>query len=459
MKHGGKGYMDFNHLNINNDIEVDEFESVPLPDKVPSSVIPPQDSQSLKSRTVQTLLSQNQDLMARLTVALKRNIELEQKAEHQEDAYQRLQTQADSVKDQNEILSEKMKQADFEIGRLLDETSSLEKKFAELYTAYQDKITHIQTLSYRLHRFLKYKKKIRFLVRPFIQNLKFKIEALHHESIQLKEDILKKNETISELKTKLQESFEHIQKITQNFEKDQLQLVQYHENRFSEISQNFEALQANYANANSKLSEQKKLIEELKENESSLQNKAVYYERQFTDLDIAHKALTQEYESEKKNNSQRIQMLELQNQELSQKYAETLAAKNKLAQENQTLTDQLQSVQLLYQDNYQRTEDLKKMIEAQEQMNRELSQSLSEQRKRSDAMELKLYEAEEEFKRKIQSFQSRLYKKEDTVYGPTQPTNQKDLLNKIQSLLTDIQTNNSNVASDQLISENGDIQS
>jgi hypothetical protein len=139
--------------------------------------------------------------------------------------------------------------------------------------------------------------------------------------------------------------------------------------------------------------------------------------------------------------------------------------------ENRALNDQYQSLQIIYQDCLHKTEELKRMNQAQDQINKELSQTMIEQRKKSENLEQKMAEIEEDFKRKLQSFQARFQKNEAPIAAATiNPAGQKELLSKIQNLLSEIQTGHSQITEldfkeeekpqdkpEQLISEFGDI--
>jgi len=418
-----------------------KIESFPTPNQVPLPQAPT-DSGALKSRTVQTLLTQNQDLTARLTVSLKRNIELEQKIEGQEDLYQRLSTQYDLMKDQLSLAQEKTKQITFENEKLMNQNGVHETRFAELYTAYQDKIGHIQNLSYRLHRYIQYRERIKKIVRPFIAGLKNQIFSTQNNFIELNDKAIKQDETIQKLKQNLNESLDHIQTITRKFEKDQTDLVQYHEDRFQKLSTELLALKGYSENLEKNNLENKKSLEQYRENEVSLQNKSIFFERKYTDLKNEFDQISKEFIEQKTRDNQRLTTLEIQVKETSSQLVSTLEAKGTLEIENRAIHDQYQSLQILFQDISSKLEETKKMSQAQDQINKELSQSLVEQRRKNEFLEKKLLETEDDFKRKLQSLQTRFQKNEQSnpsVQQITQP-DQKDLIFKIQNLLSEIQT-------------------
>jgi chromosome segregation ATPase len=456
----------------------DEFESIPLPNQLPRSSsfqapVSNAESSTIKSRTVQTLLSQNQDLMARLTVALKRNIELEQKVESQEDIYHSLSGQYDILKDQSNVTLEKNKHLEFENQKLYDQSTAIEKRFAELYAAYQSKVDYIQKLSYRLHRFIQYRKRIKGYVRPLITHLKAEVVDLKNQILVLNEQGIKQLEFINDLKKKYSDAIDRIQAINTQFDKTQMDLTQYHEVRYQGISSELETLKIEAEALRTHNIDLKNKVENLTENEASLSNKSIFFERKYSDLKNEFEQISQEFIQQKTLDNTQLTRFELQLKDLKAQVTKTSEERNALANENRTLNDQLQSLQLIYQDNLTKIEDLEKKYTAQDQINKELSQSLLESRKKSEHLEEKLVLAEEEFKRKLQAFQVRFNK------VPTEPlsiiqaaeqtkSGQKDLLNKIQNLLSEIQTGHSHIADKvsfaptnepgELISEFGDIE-
>lgn len=502
------------------DLGGDDFESVPLPNQIPSPIAPaktqisahsaplaaqveafkqqlhsapsaklsfekmPEPTLSaqdnVKSRTVQTLLSQNQDLMARLTVALKRNIELEQKIESQEEIYHSLTSQYDILKDQAAVNDEKNKHLEFENQRLYEQSSSIEKRFAELYSAYQDKVNYIQKISYRLHRFIQYRKKIRGYVRPMITKLKAEIVNLKNQILVLNEQGLKQLEYINELKHNYSSAINRIQTITAQNEKTQMDMTMYHETRYQEISRELSALKLESEALQLQNTDLKKSVEAYAENEASLSNKSIFFERKYTDLKNEFEQVSQEFIQQKTADNTRLTNLEIQLRDITSQYAKTSEQKSIYENESRQLNDQLQSIQLIYQDSIEKIEDLKRKNTAQDQINKELSQSLLESRKKAENLEEKLLTAEEEFKRKLQAFQVRFNKAPSESLSIAQAARmneqsqagQKDLLNKIQNLLSEIQTGHSQIpnvgfeeaprqsqAPSELISEFGDIES
>ncbi len=442
------------------DFETEEFESIPLPDQVPSSSSTQtkglsfleQETQSetlapnhSKSRTIQALLNQNQDLTSRLSVTLKKNVELEQRLENSDDQFQGLKVKFESTYDQTVIFKEKNKHLEGQISQLLEETHKQDNKFSELYNAYQEKISYIQKLSYRVHRFLKYRSRIRSYIRPLLNQLKTDLANQRSQLSTATQKILEQEQTILNLKTKIQESVDHIQQQAKTFEIDQAELVSYHEGRFQAITTDNEKLTASLMESMSLNRDQKVQLEALRENEVELTNKSIYFERMYTDLKAEFDTTVASSQETQSQDAQRIKKLESHAQQLSEKLNETIQYAQSLYNEHIALNDQHSSLQILFQENLSKAEDYKKRLLSLEQMNKELSQSLLENRKKNDALEEKLAKTQEDFKRKLESFQYRFQKPNSdlSVTKAVPQAGQKELLHKIQNLLSEIQTGHS----------------
>lgn len=114
------------------DTEINEFVPVPLPFQVPE---PPDLSKIplsvIHSATVETLISQTEDLSARLKVQIRRNAVMERRALELEESAKAQEKQLSSLQQQHEILMEK-ESSHLEKIKILEEKSSEQKKEIEL---------------------------------------------------------------------------------------------------------------------------------------------------------------------------------------------------------------------------------------------------------------------------------------------------------------------------------------
>lgn len=129
------------------DIDKNEFVPIPLPFQIPE---PPDLSKVpigvIHSATVETLISQTEDLTARLKVQIRRNAVLERKALEMEEKTQLAEKELNSLKEQHEIFNEKENAQSEKIRELQNsvdtekkELQLLEVRYSELYSLGQKK--------------------------------------------------------------------------------------------------------------------------------------------------------------------------------------------------------------------------------------------------------------------------------------------------------------------------------
>lgn len=128
-----------------NEFEKNEFVPIPLPSQIPE---PPDLSKVplsvIHSATVETLLSQTEDLMARLKVQIRRNAVLERRALDFEDKSAQLEKQAQTLQQQNELLTEKesshldkIRDLQTQLESSTQELSLLELRYSETFALAQ----------------------------------------------------------------------------------------------------------------------------------------------------------------------------------------------------------------------------------------------------------------------------------------------------------------------------------
>lgn len=499
-----------------------EYDNLPpLPNEMPD-LVPVQEPGLLKSRTVQSLINQTQDLMARLTVALKRNIDLEQRLEEQKYGYDTLLAEYDVYKDHTRFFKERISQLEIEINRLNEDKSETEKHFAMLYSQSESEEGKRKELQKKLHRYQKFRIRIKKQIRPFVEELKTQLHELGQALQTSQGQKLKQDELIKDLRQKLEAAIQHIQSQHKKYEKDQVDLVNYHEARYKQTLEDLgrfkssveylEKKEKQLEEENKSLAEKLfqlnevfsqrtiqlnqeyetriqtmrsgfesyslKIKEELdaksrqfSEGEIQYQNKIVLLERKYDEIKNELEIVTQDFNAKRLNLSQQAHNFEINLKSTQSDLEETKDKLTNTTSENEQLRDQLDSLQLIYNENLSLFEEAKNKIAASEKINKDLSSALSEQRKKADTLAEKLAEAEANFDRKLSAMGNRfqqetvnLHKKLKDTKAPTTPGN-TELLSKIQVLLSEIQSGYSIVdetgatpaPDEQLESETGEL--
>ncbi len=490
-------------LNFADDFaDVSDSLKIALPNEVPAT-LNIQDPSLLKSRTVQSLLQQSQDLMARLTVALKRNIDLEQRLEDQKLGFDTLQAEYDVYIDHTRFFKERISQLEFDLNQTNQHRADSEKQFADMYSNLQLAEQKRKDFLKVFHRYQKYRVRVRRISKPFINSLKTQIQEMKAETTTLLNLRNKQEDLVRDLRKKLTDAIDHIQSQHTKYETDQHQLVDYHETRYKniceelgryktkveylektadgfevenkkltervfslneEFSQKSHSLTIDYEKLKSKLKDEyEQKFREFSEKEITLQNQLIVTERRYEESRDELEIRTAEFNSKRFSLTTQINTFDVCNKSLE---SQNQDLKNKVAlYENDTLQmrDQLDSLQQLYNESVGQAEDLKNKLNSSDKINRDLSQALSEQRRQNDANIGKITELEADFNRRLNSMGQRFQNEIKSQVKTTNQKGQTELLSRIHVLLSEIQSGYSildtpnDESTEQLISEQGDI--
>lgn len=206
-------------------------QNIPLPLEVPPcldlSQVP---KEILYSQTVEALILQTEDLMARLTVHIRRNSILEQKVQESNAKMSQLESMVISLDEQalihvekHKTLVERYRFFETDLNQLKAQLELTELKYAELQNSSQS--FHIEsesektTLQDQLCRLKRYHARILSRVRPWVQHLKKqnhylkdKNETLKNQMEELTKYLNEKQHTYQQTENKHQQE---IQRLTQ----------------------------------------------------------------------------------------------------------------------------------------------------------------------------------------------------------------------------------------------------
>ena len=346
------------------EITEDWIENIALPNQLPAKDINPQSNIAKgKSSALDALINQNEDLMSRLAVNIRRNSLLEERVEELNKSHEELQAELESLNDQVLILKHKdqytqkrKEQIEAEHQSLVDQIEFLEAQSSEYYTNAQ-KVQIIQ-LKVKLKSYSKYRKKISSIAKQFRQELELKTQHLNTEV------------------ARTQQLREHIEKLTahlhsqkQEFEDIKSQLIEGYEEQVDELKSSV-----------SKLKETEQEHIKLKTKHSDLQNEVVSLKnslieskRQVTSLSEKHEAELTEiqelYHAQKHEN--KVKTVKLNEQDEAIK--DLTDKLNDSKQQNQTLTDQVENLQILWSEAQESQEKLKSQNTSLQKLNQQLS--------------------------------------------------------------------------------------
>lgn len=350
------------------EITAEEAERVPLPNQVPAAAQVP--IELLKSSTVQSLISQNEDLSARLNVALRRLMLLENDNDTLKKANQGFQTQFAAFSDQIMIWKEKEKMWRGKSESLEQQLTELRRRFPEL-----------ERMEESIERYRKYHEKVKTQVKPFIQGLKSYAESLGHEVKALHREIEQKDSRIHDLEIELGEQREEMEHRLRSELEKQVLIVQGYEKSRDQLVEKLRDQQAQLARSDFELQD----LARLKIREDELENMTIALGRQNEEQT---RSLAAEIAETRVQLKETQRQLEEKREEL-RRFRERAETAEKRAQSDAiTIEDQqvqLESQRRLWTQQGQALEQMKASRDALERVNRELSHQLGERKDRGNS--------------------------------------------------------------------------
>ncbi|MGZ3769037.1 MAG: hypothetical protein ACXVCR_02995 [Bdellovibrio sp.] len=344
---------------------------IALPDELPKrqdlSHLP---KEILKSSTVENLISQNEDLMARLKVSLRRLSLLENENQKLTDESNKARLSQSSVTDQILVWKEK----DSLWRKKVDQLEKEKEIYTEKARALQVKV---QNMTADLARHAKYHERIKNQVKPYISQLK---EYSRTQDLKLNEI----EGALSQREAQLRDLRHQIIEVTKNSkyqvetsEKRTQEMVQFYEEQIEAFKRDVQMLQQ----IQEELEVKTVKLHTALERQDSLENEIVTIRR-------AKENMKERLEKEMDRQQERIMELTRQNQKLGVEHAdfqirvvEDQQRIEKLEKENCQYVEQLESLRYMWNAKNEEHEKLKTAVAALERLNVELSQKLNEMRK------------------------------------------------------------------------------
>lgn len=355
---------------------------VPLPDQDPKSPdLAHLPKEILRSGTVESLISQNEDLMARLKVNLRRMSLLEQELDQTKLDHSQLSTAFQALKDQVLIYREKDSMRSGEqrayqekLDELQKQLTLTERSYAELTETFSTKDRaqreEIGQLRYNLNRFLRYRARIHTFIKPSLRDISKARKDFTSQLQQLTQDLERKKSLIEGLREQINQISKNARLQSQSFEDLKLQLIESHDREKYRLSQENEALK----NFEVEALRARERINALQDKETELQNALIRTQR-------AKESLAEKLAEQVRDLQLRLQ--DAKRLQTQAEFAETeLRAENKVLTESrsalevelQTKRDQLEQARLMWEKKNEELDKLKASNLALEKINLELSQ-------------------------------------------------------------------------------------
>lgn len=338
-------------------MELDQYDFINSQSKSPED----------KTTSLESLISQNEDLMARLKITLRRLSILESENKKIVDENNRIMRNFNAYNDQLLIYKEKDK-----IWRnKLDQVDAERQQAIEKVTIIESKNNQYEAESLRFH---KYHEKIKNQVKPYIQQLKEYSKSVSFENEELRQKNIDNEYLIKDLRTQIEAIIKNAQEQIEITDKKYTDMVQFYEDQMIQINH----ILSEYQEKEEAFRLQTLKLNAYKEKLDLLENEIVLTKRSKDDMKMLH-------ESETSKNQQRITELSRHNQKLGIEHADLQL---RVTEDQKTLTlltnernhfkEQLESLRFMWTSKNDENEKNKSTIEALEKLNIELSRKLSE---------------------------------------------------------------------------------
>jgi chromosome segregation ATPase len=362
------------HLEFENDDSnqnaMNVFE-LALPDELPQrtnlSHLP---KEILKSSSMENLISQNEDLMARLKVALRRLSLLENENQKISEESNKTRIAQSSYSDQILIWKEKDARWKQKVDELDREKSILSEKISAMHAK-------MQLMNTDLVRHEKYHEKIKNQIKPYIAQLKDYSQSQNLKIKELEDISAHKEGLIRDIRHQLIEVTKNTRTQLEASEKKSQEIVDHYEEQIEKMSAELKTLKTQHEDLEIKALKLNSALER----QDALENEVVTLKRSKIDL-------KERFEEELKKIQERQSELTRQNQKLGVEHAdlqirviEDQEKIQRLELENRQQLEQLESLRFMWSSKNEETERLKMAAGALERLNIELSQKLNELRR------------------------------------------------------------------------------
>lgn len=357
------------------DFEEDfEIRKTPLPSEIPAPIQLNALPESLgKSGVIEALMSQNDDLMSRLGVALRRIAQLEDLVTGTETENKNLQAKYESLKDQvlvfkekARLISERKNNEEFDFNSLKEQLQIMEIRYSELYQNQQAKeakwLSENSKQAAENSRLNRYRNRILRVAR----SLQSKHKTLAASQRALTEKASQKESLYETMKTHLLEATEHIQKQKQEYDQE-----------LNALKSQFEASQTLVQ----KLTLEKEELEAVSENNVRLENEIVLHERKFEDYQLKTSTEITDLQSSMaryRNEAKELALtIETQQSEIEEK-SQIIGDLNK---ESFALKEQVENLQALWKEQQRKLEKHIEKNTSLQKLNQELSLAINQYRR------------------------------------------------------------------------------
>ncbi len=431
------------------DADIQEFVAqLPVPNQLPKSPdLSHLPADILRSNTVETLIHQNEDLLSRLSLSLRRNSSLEESISQLEKKnrilahkYSNLEDQVYIYKKKEELIEGKYTKYEEKISELKKDLKLFELQYTELYSTSQLKSADFKlklaSFSKRIGRYSRFKKRALRLYRELQSNY----QELQKNHSQLLTEMAVLTETHHSIKKNMAASVERIQQMKKDHQQTLADLTSGYEDRLEEI-QNTSKTQEREI---SSLKEDLKKNKHVYENNVELENKVLHLERKIIEQKSQSANEVEELQAKLQEQRQLAKQKVLEVHSLEEQICDINEQKTKTNDENLRLQDQVESLQSLWRNNNEQLESLQQKYTSLQKLNQQISITLNDTRKSlqnerdlKETLSFRTRDKIDQLESQVHFLSSQIRSKEpDGELSRIKP----QVINHLQSLIAEVQS-------------------
>ena len=368
------------------DNDIQEFVSqLPVPNQLPQtpdlSHLP---ADILRSSTVETLIHQNEDLLSRLSLSLRRNssleeniCQLEKKNRILAHKHSNLEDQIYVYKKKDDLIEGKYTKYEERISELKKDLKLFETQYTELYSTSQSRVADFKSrlalFSKRIGRYSRFKKRA---IRIY-KELKASHLELRQDHSRLLTEVATLTETGKAMKKNMAAAVERIQQMEKDHQRALAELTSSYEDQLQDKQKTTEIQSQEISALTDDLEKAKKVYESNVE----LENQVVHLERKISDQKAGFSTEIEELQAQLQEQRQLAKQKVLEVHTLEEQISEAREVRDVTLNENQRLTDQVESLQTLWRNNNEKLESLQQKYTSLQKLNQQISITLNDTRK------------------------------------------------------------------------------
>lgn len=347
----------------------------PLPNEVPAPIFTRENIgvDLSRSATLDAVISQNEDLMNRLKVSLKRlslleseNHRLSEEANRSKLTYSSIKSQVDVYREEAQEWRAQVQEKENEIKRLAEIARALDEKS--------------QKQTVELQRFIKFQEKIKVQVKPYLTEMKSQNKVLESLKSELEKQLAKKDAQLSQMRDQLNHLVTNSKEQISVLERNLFETTRAYEEQINQYNEEFRSKQALTSDLEDQVFRLQKRVEKM----DHVENELVSLQRIYDEVTQKYKNETERLQGEYTNLSRNLNEAEVSNESFKQDIQSLQNQKFEFETRIRNQDEQLDSIRQMWTQKCDELEKARKSMNALERLNVELSTQLQRDRQSKD---------------------------------------------------------------------------